>query len=146
MIVNLLCSIINLLSCWMSWRHISKGLHSYTGRCGWPARLSLVVENSYIHAGAQNSRMPNKVIAYCLMTFDLCFARQWRYTTLNQNGFSSLWLDLEYLHGDWGKCWAIHSRDAATRVRRYLSPVVKNLDSTQLFGNLHADYSLVPFM
>ncbi len=33
-----------------------------------------------------------------------------------------------------GKCWR---RDGATRVQQNLSSVVKNLNSTQRFGNLH---------
>ncbi len=32
--------------------------------------------------------------------------------------------------------------DGATRAQRNLTPVVKDLNSTQLFGNLHAGYSV----
>ncbi len=37
---------------------------------------------------------------------------------------------------------SVISWNGATRAQRNLSPVVKNLNSTQLFRNLHADYSV----
>ena len=51
---------ISLLCYWMSWRYVSIGLRSSTGRCDWPAIPSLVhtanISNKLMHLNEQGGR------------------------------------------------------------------------------------------